>query len=206
MIERIRKRPGMYLGSSNITALGHFLDGYKFAQKDYRVGYCSMLFPLNFRFMSEFTKVQLGCTNNLGWCHNILQFCNGNEEMALHKFFELYDEFNQIGMKGYWKAVLNKDNIYWNDSMEHGYSMRENRKEPIFKNPVAVYVIELTISACILLIETSDDIRIDPQFFTSDEQAKAQSSIPFSAESYFGKIVSWEKYTVSHIEFEKNII
>lgn len=205
MIERIRKRPGMYLGSNNIIALWHFLNGYKFAERDSGVECNGTLFPLNFKYMSEFANVQLNCTNNLGWCHNILNFCNGNEDIALNKFFELYDEFNQVSMKGYWKAVLNEQNIYCNNSMERGYSMKGNGREPMFKNPIAVYVIKLTIPAYILAIETSEDIRVEPQFFASDEQAKGHG-IPFGAESYFGEITMWEEYIASHIEFQKNII
>ncbi len=205
MIEKIRKKPGLYIGGNNITALWHFLNGYRFGQES-DVENCNELFPLNFRFMGEFTRIQLNSGNRVvGWCHNILDFCNGDEEKAFDKFFELYDEFNRLGMKGYWKAVLNEQNIRWNNSMEHGYAMRENGKEPIFKNPSVVYVIALTIPAYMLVIETSECVRIDPELF-SDKKVNAQSGAPFSLESYFGKIISWEEYTVSdNLEFEKNI-
>ncbi|MDE6567654.1 MAG: hypothetical protein K2K70_07980 [Lachnospiraceae bacterium] len=204
MIEKIRKKPGLYIGGNNITALWHFLNGYRFGQESCATKCDNVLLPLDFKFMDEFTRVQLNCRNSLGWCHNILDFCNGDEEKAIDKFFELYDEFNQIGMKGYWKAVLNEQNIRWNNSMEHGYAVIENRKEPIFKNPSVVYFVALTIPAYILVIETSERVRVDPELF-SDKKVNEQLGTPFCPEAYFGKSVSWEEYTVSdNLEFEKN--
>lgn len=205
VIETIRKRPGMYLGSNSITALMHFLDGYRFAERVYDVNWRNELFPLNFDYMHEFVNVKLKCSNNAGWCHNILEVCNGNEAMALNHFFELYDEFVQVRMKRYWKTILTEKNIEWNNSMEHGGSMRADIKTLWFKNPLAVYVIELTIPAYILLVETTETICLEREFFSSAEEAKRTASIPFSAEVYFGKIDSWEEYVASDIEFGKRI-
>lgn len=202
MIDTIRKRPGMYLGSMSITHLFHFLDGYRAAEREYDQYRKKEMFPLDFYYMSEFTNVRLNCHNNAGWCWHILEFCEGDEEKALNKFFELYDEFKQIKMTRYWKAVLSQDNIQWNNSMEHTC---RNGKEPVFINPVAVYVIELSISMYILAVETMEDVRLEPQFFTSSEQAKGKSKIPLGAEIYFGKIDSWEEFQDDNIRFDKNI-
>ena len=75
----------------------------------------------------------------------------------------------------------------------------------MFVDPVAVYVIELTISAYILAVETLNYIKLEPQFFQSLESAKS-GTIPFSAQTYFGKIDSWEEVEGSNIVYEKNII
>ncbi|MDE7432149.1 MAG: hypothetical protein K2N34_09590 [Lachnospiraceae bacterium] len=206
VINKIRKRPGMYLGSNSITALSHFLDGYQMAERDYDVCSREELFPLEFRYMHEFIRCKLNSENNLGWCSNILDFCNGDEEKALNKFFELFDEFTKIKMKRYWRAVLTKDNIKWNNSMEHvyrTYRMGENDKEPVFVNPIAVYVIELTIDAYILAVETSKDFLCESEFFSSFEQAKGKNRIPLGAEVYFGQIDSWEEFSDEKIEFMK---
>lgn len=205
MINTIRKRPGMFLGSNSITALWHFLDGYQAAEKDMGVSWKGAMFPLRFKYMSEFTNIRLECHNNLGWCNNILTFCNGDEKKALDMFFDLYAEYKQIGMRRCWKAVLSEENIHWNNSTEHGVSMRNNRKELMFADPVAVYVIELTISAYILAVETSNHIKLGPQFFHSLESVK-NGTIPFSAQIYFGKVDSWEELKSSNIDFGKNLI
>ena len=198
MIHTIKKRPGLYLGSNSITALNHFLNGYQAAERDFGVPKNGIpkntnLFPLPFRYMSEFTKIRLQNRSNLGWCHYILNVCNGDEEQALNTFFELYDEYEQIRMKRCWKAALTENNIEYNNSMEHGYSVRENKKMPIFINPIAVYIVELTISAFILVVEASDEISIDPQFFKSFEGAKGNGSLPLGAQHYFGEINNWKE-------------
>lgn len=205
VINTIRKRPGMFLGNNSITALWHFLDGYRAAEMDLGVCWKGELFPLRFKYMSEFTNIRLDCHNNLGWCNHILSFCNGDEKRALDMFFDLYDEYKQIGMRRYWKAVLSEKNIQWSNSMDYSVSMRNNKKEPMFADPVAVYVIELTISAYILAVETLNHIQLGSQFYQSLESAKS-GTIPFSAQTYFGKIDSWEEAEGSNIEFDKNII
>lgn len=202
IINTIRKRSGMYLGSNSITALWHFLDGYQAALRDN--GICSNreLFPLDFRYMSEFTNVRLGYSGNMGWHEHILGFFNGDEEKALAGFFELFDEFIQIRMKKYWRAILTKDNIEWHNSMEHVYRMEGDRKKPVFINPVVVYVVELTIPAYIAAVETRDWIQLERRFFTSLEQAKGNGRFPEGAERYFGKIESWEEFSDKTVGFK----
>ena len=201
VIDMIRKRPGMYLGSKSITALNHFLNGYQFAKLEHNSNGSERLFPLNFRFMNEFTKIQLGNNDNLGWCNHILNVCDGNEEKALDRFFDIYDEFRKVKAKRYWKAILSDDNIRYNDNMEYCYSIKEDKKKPVFKNPIAVYIVELTIPAYILLVEEEDNVHVEWQFFTSFESAKGSSVIPIGAEQYFGKINLWQEFVEENINF-----
>lgn len=143
--------------------------------------------------MSEFTKIRLQAHTNLGWDNHILNFCNGDEQQALSMFFELYDEFEQIKMNRCWKAILNENNIQYNNSMEHGYCVTNNEKSPCFINPTAVYIMELTVPAFILVVEASDEIRIEPQFFVSLENAKGKGSLLPGAQHYFGEINNWKE-------------
>ena len=214
MIDTIRKRPGMYLGSNNITALMHFIDGYRFAEWELAVCRKGELFPLPFQYMHEYTGYRLKYSDNSGWCNQILRSCDGDEEAAFWKFYEIYDEFNLVRMKRYWKAVLSEDNIAWNNQMKHSYAMQRLKvngkyfdvKEPIYKDPRAVYVMELTIPAYILAVETANDIRLDSRFFTSYEQAKGKQCIPEGAEVYFGPIDRWEEFNGSNISFDKKMV
>lgn len=204
-VEIIRKRPGMYLEGNSITALWHFLNGYSMARRECGCEFSTQLLPLDFKYMNEFVKTKLAKSNNLGWCHNLLDSHNGDEVAALNHFFELYDEFVKIGVTRYWKSVLSVENILWNDKMEHGHAVRMNQKEPIFHNPRAVYVIELTVPAYLLAVETSEGIHIEGQFYQSAKSCMKESRIPFSAEIFFGKIENWEEQEASDVVFEKAI-
>lgn len=59
LIDRIRIRPGMYLGSLSLASLWHFIDGYSFALNDLDYVY-DRFFPLNFSFFTEFTIFIIG--------------------------------------------------------------------------------------------------------------------------------------------------
>ena len=124
-------------------------------------------------------------------------------------------------MNQYWKAILSEDNIAWNDQMKGERRLGSSNAnasspglnalndlpdgEPIFRSPLAVYVIELTISAWILAVETAADVELEIQFFTSPEKAKGHSLFPEGAEVYFGPIDSWEEFTALNLSFDKNI-
>lgn len=205
MIRKIQTRPGMYIGSNTLTSLEHFLDGYQAAERDFGVGMCrnGNLFPPDFYYMHNFAdfRLQTECLC-AGWRHNILTYCHGDEEKALNLFFDLYQEFRQLKMKRYWKAVLTKENIAWNDKMKRCYSVREHGPEPVYKNPIAVYALELTIPVCMLAVETTSEVLTERQFFSSADEAKGNHS---GAEIYFGKIDTWEEAEANNLYFNKAI-
>lgn len=203
MIRQIQTRPGMYIGSNTLTPLEHFLDGYQAAERDFGVCWNGNLFPLGFYYMHNFAdfRLQTECVC-AGWCHNILTYCHGDEEKALNLFFDLYQEFRRLEMKRYWKAVLTKENIAWNDKMEHCYSVREHGPEPVYKDPIAVYALELTIPVCMLAVETTNEVLTEHLFFSSAEEAKGNHS---GAEIYFGKIDTWEEVEANNLYFDKVI-
>ncbi len=205
MIRKIQTRPGMYIGSNTLTSLEHFLDGYQAAERDFGVGMCrnGNLFPPDFYYMHNFAdfRLQTECLC-AGWRHNILTYCHGDEEKALNLFFDLYQEFRQLKMKRYWKAVLTKENIAWNDKMKRCYSVREHGPEPVYKNPIAVYALELTIPVCMLAVETTSEVLTERQFFSSADEAKGNHS---GAEIYFGKIDTWEEVEANNLYFNKAI-
>ncbi|MDE6895335.1 MAG: hypothetical protein K2P43_04025 [Lachnospiraceae bacterium] len=205
MIRKIQTRPGMYIGSNTLTSLEHFLDGYQAAERDFGVGVCrnGNLFPPDFYYMHNFAdfRLQTECLC-AGWRHNILTYCHGDEEKALNLFFDLYQEFRQLKMKRYWKAVLTKENIAWNDKMKRCYSVREHGPEPVYKNPIAVYALELTIPVCMLAVETTSEVLTERQFFSSADEAKGNHS---GAEIYFGRIDTWEEAEANNLYFNKVI-
>lgn len=135
----------------------------------------------------------------------MLTYCHGDEEKALSLFFDLYQEFIDIEMKRYWKAILTKENIERNNKMEHCYVVKEHRPEPFYQDPIAVYVLELTIPAYMLIVETTTEVHAETLFFSSAEEAKGNGCIPGGAESYFGKIDAWEEFEANNLYFDKVI-
>ncbi|MDE5892190.1 MAG: hypothetical protein K2H45_04610 [Acetatifactor sp.] len=215
MIDLIRRRPGMFLGSNSISALRHYLQGYQAAEREYAIYRTRELFPLPFLYMHEYTGYRLRDHSNLGWSRQILDSCDGVEDVALQKFFEFYDGFIRVRMRRYWKAVLSEDNIACNNQMKRAcscsvrsgytgfgqYKLKDMTvREPIYHNPLAAYVIELTIPVCILAVETAAEIKLERWFFSSPKTAKE------GAESYFDSIDSWEEFTARNISFDKNIV
>lgn len=196
LIDKIRGRPGMYLGSLSLESLWHFIDGYSFALRDSDYAYDRIL-PLNFGFFTEFTRVYYKFEDNAGWYHHILWHCGGDEKKALSEFFEVFDKFGEIQITGIWHAVLSKENILYNNSMEHCYSTYLDEKRPVYINPVGVYVFGLSIGAFLLSVETETDFRFDRRFFPSFERAVSGECIPEGAEVYFGKIDRWEELSVT---------
>lgn len=223
MLDSIRKVPALYLGSKSITSLLHYLNGYQAAERELDAKRNGELFPLPFQYMHDYTSYRLkNPPSSMGWCDQILRSCEGDEEAALWKFYELYDGFIRVRMRRYWKAVLSRDNIAWNDQMEHAYMIRPKKiehgtgpfrynewdyvKGPIYLDPLVVYMIELTIPAYILAVETASDIQLKLSFFSSPESAKGTGHFPEGAEIYFGPIDSWEEFTGRTISFRKHIV
>lgn len=214
MIDLIRRRPGMYLGRNSISALRNFLDGYRAAEREHSLNQIEELFPLPFSYMHEYTAYRLHERNSMGWSHQLLKACDDAEDIALQKFFEFYDGFIRVRMKGYLKAVLTEDNITYHNQMKGGYSCSDRSgrtdlglytlddiiRQPLYPDPLAVYVIELTIPVYIIAVETDNDIQLNRWFFPSLKQAIRQ------AESNFSPIASWEEYTARNISFGKNIV
>lgn len=204
----------MFLGSNSISALRHYLQGYQVAERDHAIYREEKLFPLPFGYMHAYTEFRLNNHDTRGWYYLILNSCDGVEDVALQKFFELYDGFIRVRMQRYWKAVLTEDNIACNNQMRRNCSCSARPgytgfgvgrytiddmavREPIYHNPLAAYVIELTIPAYICIVETAADIRPVYTFFLSSERARKYT------ESLFDPIDSWEEFTAHNIFFDK---
>ena len=93
LLEKISQKPGLYLGNSSVTALRHFIVGYKFARQE--IGIVPTEIELDFYqefqpWLQRYFHIQ---TIN-SW-DKILLFKYVNEEAAFSKFFQLLDEFCQ---------------------------------------------------------------------------------------------------------------
>lgn len=89
--ENFRNRPAMFIGEKKISILRAFIDGYLLgAERD----------NTTLREKEKFAEFHDWVANYFGWYEStagwkniILKECNGNEESAVDKFFEIYDKF-----------------------------------------------------------------------------------------------------------------
>ena len=95
LLDAIRERPGLYLGTPSLTKLRDFLQGYRSALMNNDIPYRQVGFWNIITFDTWIRKHFDLPYNSQGWANNILKHCNGDEAEALAKFFELLDEFRQ---------------------------------------------------------------------------------------------------------------
>ncbi len=176
MLNRVRQRPGMWIGKLDIERMKLFINGYRMALRDLDICQSNnqtALFPLDFSLMSEFVKIKTNAySSEMGWAKLILEECNGDREKALDLFFEYYDEFCVIKAVRMKKSILTKDNIFANDNMLYSYRGGHGicRKSPIYDSPQAVYLIELSNDIGYLCaVETSLDIQLKNFIFRNDQ-------------------------------------
>ena len=91
LLEKIRQKPGLYLGSPSVTALRHFLVGYKFARQE--LGLMPTEPELDFYhefqpWLQRYFHIQ---TAN-AW-DKILLFKYLDEKTAFSHFFQLLETF-----------------------------------------------------------------------------------------------------------------
>ncbi|WP_202924896.1 hypothetical protein [Myxacorys almedinensis] len=91
LLDKIRVKPGMYIGGTSVTDLFMFLGGYKIAQQEFGVAFTEA----EKRFYREFQpwlQRRLGMTTSRSWA-KMLEFRSINQQEAFESFFKLLDEF-----------------------------------------------------------------------------------------------------------------
>lgn len=173
MIEKIRKRPGVFLGSCSISALRSFLDGYNMALYDLMAEERLIrLQPLPFSLFDSFAAnrcIQTGYQSGMGWHMIILQQCGGDEKKALYTFFELYDEFMAIKIIRCYKIVFTEHGLKRYDT-DYGSVKDKIEDETWSENilhPVEAYMIELSDQAGFIVVICTEsnnylDMRMKP--------------------------------------------
>ncbi len=90
LLEKIRARPGMYLGEKDLTRLKCLLDGYCIREMERNPDYVQ-----NNRFWHGFCRYVEDCyrvTSTQGWCR-IIEFYSSSRADAFDNFFLRYDEY-----------------------------------------------------------------------------------------------------------------
>ena len=90
MLQRIKQRPGMFLGQCSITRLRAFLDGYMGSRSD--LGLLPTQQELEFNQFQEWVQTRFKISSSHGW-DSIILFYSADERDALNNFFELFEQF-----------------------------------------------------------------------------------------------------------------
>ena len=91
-LEQFRTKTAMYLGDKKISALDSFINGYFYAIWTNQIEADD---PYKFDEFNNWIENYYGTNSTAGWRRLILSECDGDEEKALDRFFDLYDEFKK---------------------------------------------------------------------------------------------------------------
>lgn len=113
-IAKIREQPGLYLGTSSVTSLRHFLVGYKFARQEMDI----LPTEAELDFYREFQPWLQKCLyvqTVQSWDKIVLIKC-ADEKTAFDFFFKLLEEFR------------NRDRNHSTDPVKSNSSTKVTRK------------------------------------------------------------------------------
>jgi hypothetical protein len=91
IIEKIRVRPGMYIGRSSVSVLFDFLVGYKTARRELGIKLTDKEADFCEHF-HEFVEKRYNLHTSNSWAKIIMLYCH-DEKAGLEIFFKLFDEF-----------------------------------------------------------------------------------------------------------------
>lgn len=99
IINKIKIKPGMYIGTTNVNNLFMFLVGYKTARQELGIK-LNELEILFYREFQPWLQKRLGIETVNSWAKIISFYCL-NEQEAFNYFFELFEEFLQENLDNY---------------------------------------------------------------------------------------------------------
>ncbi len=91
ILEKIRERPGMYIGRASVSDLFHFLVGFKTALRELGIKLTEEEIDFHRDFQPWLQKRYHVSTSN-SWAKIIMLYC-GSEKEGLDSFYKLLDEF-----------------------------------------------------------------------------------------------------------------
>jgi hypothetical protein len=91
VLQKIKPRPGMYIGRASVSDLFHFLVGYEFARGELDIEPTDWENDFHENFQPWVQKKYHVSTSN-SWAKIIMLHC-GSEQEGLNAFYRLLDEF-----------------------------------------------------------------------------------------------------------------
>ncbi|ABA20706.1 hypothetical protein Ava_1082 [Trichormus variabilis ATCC 29413] len=90
LLERIKQRPGMYIGHCSITRLNMLLVGYSQARME--LGLPRTKQEKNFDNFQEWIQIKFNINTSQSW-DSIILANSTDEKDAFYKFFQLFEQF-----------------------------------------------------------------------------------------------------------------
>jgi hypothetical protein len=92
VLQKIKAKPGMYIGRASVSDLFHFLVGYEFARGELDIEPTEWEDDFHENFQPWVQRKYHVSTSN-SWAKIIMLFCH-DEKAGFEQFFKLLDEFN----------------------------------------------------------------------------------------------------------------
>ncbi|MCL2047050.1 MAG: hypothetical protein FWG88_11800 [Oscillospiraceae bacterium] len=204
-IENIKNKPYLHLGNNNLSTMHTYLNGFTAALHLLKIeNKTDMLLPLPFEFFHDFVSFRyIGQQSSAGWCRIILETNNNDEEASLKVFFQLHSDFLDLSIKNCKYSQLSE--------IERGYHKThpnvptravapDFKPEPLFINPIEVYIIELTSSNCIVLVNTNTSHCLYQRLFGNESEAN------HFIEQCFGSSLNWVNKKLNNIKYDRELV
>jgi len=145
LIELIKKRPVLYIGSNNITSMENFMHGYDFACLVNDIEY-NNIYPLFWYFHEWIMEKYNWNESTAGWKNIILKENNNDEIKALDVFFKQIDEFKKLHPISIEYIELTKENLDFNSSDLCKTKVYNHKTElfdlPVYEKADKVFLVE----------------------------------------------------------------
>lgn len=178
ILDGVREKPALFMGSKSITLLRSFLDGAGYASHIHGIDDAYDGFsPIPFRLFNDYVAHFYNYFEaTSGWMNMILDKNNGDEEVSFDIFYTLLDNFRSINISKIQKCVLTQAHIKYHYENEYATKRvphnNSNQIEPLFLDPKAIYLIELSNNAGYLcMIEGYNTIYLDSSLFRNRQLA-----------------------------------
>ena len=90
LLQKIQKRPALYLGRKSIFSLQAFLDGYYYARRELEIPLTAQ--ESEFQEFLQWIRKRFDVETGQLWS-SILLFHSADESKAIERFFDLFQEF-----------------------------------------------------------------------------------------------------------------
>lgn len=208
VIDRMRERPGMFLGKISLQRLYLFLAGYEMGLKDggmaeYDREKIAADTPLPFWFFHEFAAKKFGvCESTAGWANIIAESLGDGTMESWNAFLEVFDEFAALHVGECRCAVLTAKNIRHCDGRPVSlFRVRDgvfcDGKE--YEFPERVFIITLTNGWEMVLVECAKSMNAAHRLQSSGEGVRLCREL-------FGRIDDFMSVDIRDIPCEKELI
>jgi hypothetical protein len=179
----IEKRPGMYIGTNELSDLKQFINAYTFCADMHDIEE-EKIFP-PFDYFHEFIQKKYNWFESTsGWCNMILKENNDNEEEALKDFFTTIKVFQTLKPISIQKVKLTEENIIHNENKGSRYGTGEL----VYKNPQEIYLVEYSQNFGFAYFVIDNDGKSKNWL----DIYETQNEVIEILEQQFGKIEKWE--------------